>query len=99
MFDPIFWSNIQFDMAMYVSPVLGVNVFRVFEGFLCYSLLFITRWDFKRQAFCGGGEGKQKIRITTTEKQKKNNKGKLSSMAMCRDETCLKKICRGWENV
>lgn len=32
----------------------------------CY---FITRWDFKRQAFCGEG-GKQKIRITTTEKIK-----------------------------
>lgn len=36
--------------------------------FRCY---FITRWDFKRQAFAGEGEGKQKIRITTTEKKTK----------------------------
>lgn len=40
----------------------------------CY---FITRWDFKRQAFCGGG-GKQKIRITTTEK----NKNKTLTLAV-----------------
>lgn len=52
--------------------------------------------------FAGGGEGKQKIRITTTEKKNKiktnQNSTFQNKMSRCKIKH-KKKNCRGWENV